>query len=688
MNSPLHSTPQQVDPLADSETYRALIKHIPQGYCIIDVLFDDQQQPFDYRFLEVNPLFEQLTGLVDAVGKTMRQLQPAHEQHWFELYGQVVKTGQSVQVEQQAAHLAGGGWYDVFAFPLGATQPHQVGVFFTDQSERKQREQQQAFLLRFSDRLRAQPNPDAVATCALELLLNQLGLDRCYIGVYRLDEDRGDFTHQVGNERVPPVPDRVRLSDFPDALRVAFERTLVIDDVSQAAGLTDRDRQNLGALGFGALVAATLRLGANHPLWAIIAISARPRRWSPAEINLIEEITERTWAALERAKAEEILQQAETTYRTQLEAQVARRTAELAASQQLVQATLDSSPALIQVFEAVRSPAGEIVDFVWTLLNPAAERLFTNLIGQRLRQQHPDVGATGIFDLFKRVVETGISNQSERHYVHEPLKGWFYESAVKLGDGVATTTTDITARKQAEEALLEADRRKDEFLAMLAHELRNPLAPVRNGLQLLAQTHADDPVLSTLLPVLNRQMDHLLRLVDDLLDVSRIRRGRIELRKGPLDLIQVVGQAIDALQPLYRGSARQLHTGLPSVPLQIEGDATRIHQVVTNLLTNGLRYTRAGGQVWLTLERVGDQAVLRVRDNGIGLTADQLDAIFELFVQVDTSLARSHGGLGVGLTLVKELVHLHGGRIEAQSAGLEQGSEFSVYLPILLTQPI
>ena len=279
-NYPLHATDQQPDPLSDGEKYKALIRHINQGYCVIDVIFDEQQQPTDYRFLEVNPLFEQLTGLVDTVGKTMRQLQPDHEQHWFELYGQVAKTGQSVQMEQQAAHLVGGVSYDVFAFPFGTTQPYQVGILFTDSSQRKQREQQQAFLLQFSDLLRAQPNPDAVANCALQLLLQQLELDRCYIGVYRLEEDRGDFTHQVGNERVPPVPASVRLSDFPDALRVAFDRTLVIDDVGQAAGLTGMDRQNLDALGFSALVASTLRHGERHPLWSIVAISARPRRWT------------------------------------------------------------------------------------------------------------------------------------------------------------------------------------------------------------------------------------------------------------------------------------------------------------------------------------------------------------------------------------------------------------------------
>lgn len=175
-----------------------------------------------------------------------------------------------------------------------------------------------------------------------------------------------------------------------------------------------------------------------------------------------------------------------------------------------------------------------------------------------------------------------------------------------------------------------------------------------------------------------------MRLVDDLLDVSRISQGKIELHKQRIDLVQVVDQALRAIQPQYAASGRQLSAQLPDAALYVDGDGTRLHQVVTNLLSNGLRYTHAGGQVWLSLERLAEQALLRVSDNGIGLAADQLDVIFELFVQVDTSLARSHGGLGVGLALVHQLVQGHGGRIEARSRGLEHGSEFIVYLPILM----
>lgn len=258
------------------------------------------------------------------------------------------------------------------------------------------------------------------------------------------------------------------------------------------------------------------------------------------------------------------------------------------------------------------------------------------------------------------------------------------ELEVTLVQETAERTWDAVERAKAEEALRQANRRKDEFLAMLAHELRNPLAPIHNGLQALTMTQSNDPIVTGLLPIMNRQMEHLVRLVDHLLDVSRISRGKIDLRKELVDLRQIINEAIDAIRPQYASAHRQLTSKLPAFPVKLNGDATRLHQVIVNLLTNGLRYTHETGQVWLSLEQVGQEAVLRVGDNGIGLAADQLQAIFELFVQVDMSQTRLKGGLGLGLALVRQIVDMHGGRVEAYSAGLEKGSEFVVHLPLSL----
>ena len=252
---------------------------------------------------------------------------------------------------------------------------------------------------------------------------------------------------------------------------------------------------------------------------------------------------------------------------------------------------------------------------------------------------------------------------------------------------------DINERRRAEEALRLADRRKDEFLAMLAHELRNPMATIRSGLQILSLTDGKDQttgptvgsqtIAASTVAMMNRQTDQLVRLVDDLLDVSRISQGKIELKTQRVNLVNVVAQAAEAVQSLYQQQGRRLQVKLPTAPIEVEGDGARLSQVVTNLLTNGARFTADGGQVWLKLEHQAQEAILQVADNGIGLGSDQLTAIFELFVQVDTSTARSKGGLSLGLTLVKRLVELHGGRVEAQSEGLGRGSTFTVRLPTL-----
>jgi PAS domain S-box-containing protein len=251
-------------------------------------------------------------------------------------------------------------------------------------------------------------------------------------------------------------------------------------------------------------------------------------------------------------------------------------------------------------------------------------------------------------------------------------------------DGWVAVVIDIDARKRAEQALQEAHRRKDEFLATLAHELRNPLAPIRNALHILKQPTANKEVLRQVREMAERQVQHMAKLLDDLLDVSRISRGRIELAKETVDVAAVISRTVDAVGPLFEEREHQLTVSLPPVALQILADPTRLEQVLTNLLNNAAKYTDPGGNVWLTAERDGGEVVLRVRDTGIGIATDMLPKIFDLFVQAERRLDRSHGGVGIGLTLVKQLIELHGGTVDAHSAGLGQGSEFVVRLPAAL----
>ena len=232
-------------------------------------------------------------------------------------------------------------------------------------------------------------------------------------------------------------------------------------------------------------------------------------------------------------------------------------------------------------------------------------------------------------------------------------------------------------------ALEEEDRHKNEFLAMLAHELRNPLAPICNAVQLLGTSAASDAPTAKVREVLRRQLDHLVRLVDDLLDVSRINQGKIELQCQSLDLADVLEHAVEISRALIEASGHTLSVTSPTEPVCVYGDAVRLTQVVANLLNNAAKYTLAGGQIRLSVEREAGEAVLRVQDNGIGIPAEVLPRIFDLFVQADHPLARAQGGLGLGLSLVRTLVELHGGTVRACSAGAGQGSELTVRMPLL-----
>ncbi len=230
--------------------------------------------------------------------------------------------------------------------------------------------------------------------------------------------------------------------------------------------------------------------------------------------------------------------------------------------------------------------------------------------------------------------------------------------------------------------LHEADRRKDEFLAMLAHELRNPLAPIQNALAILALPAASEATIAQAKEVLHRQVQHLTRLVDDLLDIARISRGKIELRKERVALEMVVGRAVEAARPLIDARQHALMVNLPPEPMSIDVDPTRIAQVISNLLNNAAKYSDPRGQIDLTARREGGHLTIKVSDQGIGVSPELLPSIFDLFVQASRGHDRTHGGMGIGLTLVRRLIELHGGTVEAASEGPGRGSEFTIRLPL------
>jgi PAS domain S-box-containing protein len=337
------------------------------------------------------------------------------------------------------------------------------------------------------------------------------------------------------------------------------------------------------------------------------------------------------------------------------------------------------------IVQMIFDESGKAIDYLFIETNPSFEKQvgMFGVQGKRMRELAPDIEDQW-FEIYGNVALTGEPSRFESH--SEQLHRWFSAYAFRYGAPedrqVVILLNDITARKQSEEALREADFRKDQFLALLAHELRNPLAPIRNGVEILRMSAATTAPSTQLLAMMERQLVHMARLLDDLLDVSRIANGMIELRKERMDVAQAVQAAVEASRPLIDSLGHRLVVSLPPQPVMLDADPIRLTQIASNLLNNAAYYSSPGGQIHLSVERHGSELVLSVKDSGIGISPEDLDSIFELFVRVGPQFSRRQGGLGIGLSLVRTMVDLHGGRVHARSAGTGRGSEFIVKLPI------
>jgi PAS domain S-box-containing protein len=348
---------------------------------------------------------------------------------------------------------------------------------------------------------------------------------------------------------------------------------------------------------------------------------------------------------------------------------------------------LETSVVPFTILTPVCRGGGPIVDFAWTYVNPAAARALgrdvAELIGRNISTVLPEAwDPPGLLVRYIRVLESNEQSEFEmRTSATHQGDRWYNILAAPLEGSVAVWFTNITGRKNYEEALREADRRKDEFLATLAHEMRNPLAPIRQGVRIAGAAKSSDAQRRWSHAMIERQVQHMSLLLDDLLDVSRIGRGTLLLRRSNEVLSVVLDTALEAARPHFEAKRHRLEKSLPAEPVILEIDPVRIAQVLGNLLTNAAKYTDPGGEIKVSAGREGADFVIRVRDNGIGLTQDQQSHVFEMFSQVPAALEKSQGGLGIGLALARGLVELHGGTIQAVSAGLGRGTEVIVRLP-------
>ncbi|UUO08399.1 PAS domain S-box protein [Blastopirellula sp. J2-11] len=489
------------------ERYRTLFNTIDEGFCVVEMIFDDAGKPIDYQFLELNPAFEKQTGLVNAAGKRMRELAPDHEEKWFEIYGQVAVTGDSTRFVHQAKALDG-RWFDVYAFRVGSESSQRVALLFTDITQRRQTEQD-----RRDSEERFRTLVEQVQDYAIFMTDPQGRATSWNEGVQRvLGFDESEFIGQ-------------------DIVSLIFTPEDVVSGIAQA------ELDQAAAVG-----------------------SASDDRW------MLRKDGTRFWAA------------------------------------GVTTGLLDEDEKLLGFMKVMR-------------------------------------------------------DQTERKRLEDELR-------------------------QVAADLSESDRRKTEFLATLGHELRNPLAPIRTGLEVMKVVKDNPELIENVRSTMERQTQQMVRLIDDLLDVSRITRGRIELRTSQITLGEIIRSAVEATQPFVDEAGHTLQVTLPESPILLDADPNRLAQVFSNLLNNSSKYTPDGGHIWLMAQCENGEVAVTIKDDGLGIPLDQQSQIFEMFAQIDRPLEKGYTGLGIGLTLVKQLVELHGGTIDVQSDGPDQGSEFCVRLPI------
>ncbi|QNE32501.1 PAS domain S-box protein [Sphingomonas sp. NBWT7] len=614
---------------ASEAKYRSLFETMGQGYCELELIRDEEGRAFDQLYLEFNPAFERLFGIAvsEAKGRRASEVFPGLELHWTEGFDQVARTGVPERIEYPVSNL--NRWFEVFAYPGGGDR---VVVLYEEITDRKQAEEalraseeRQAFLLRFSDSLRAEPDVDAIAHRAITLLLSHMNLDRCYITYYRPEEDVAEFPYQTGNATVPALPSTVRLSDFPDAYEQVLDRTFVVEDDFARRGLTAEERANSKALGMRAMVASTIRRGEKMPLCSMAAVSSRPRHWSSAEIALVEEVAERTWATIERVRAETALLESEHRF------------------QQFAKA---STAGLW-----VRDATSLNMEFV----SPAVANIYgtklDNLLGDMTKWMAmivPEDHKSALEHL-----EAARSGQTAQHVfrIRRPSDGafrWIRNTDFPLRDNghiarIGGIVEDITETRRLQE-------RQQVLLAELQHRVRNILAVTRSIISRSndGERSTEDYVahLQGRIAALARTQALLTRTAGTNVDLELLIRDEIVAQAASEDQVSLFGEPVVVS------------------PKIAEVLTLAIHELATNATKYGA-FSRASGRLdvsWQVEARDGSQwLVILWQEHGVPI--------------VDAVPRRE----GFGTELIRRRIpyELRGyGSVELRPGGLEARIEF------------
>lgn len=554
-------------------------------------------------------------------------------------------------------------WYEVNVYPAQGG----LSVYFRDVTARMREESRRNALFRLTEIFRDLTTSGEITYKASEILGETLGVSRVGYGTIDPVAETMHVFREWNAPGVQPLEAELDLRDygsFIDDLKDG--RFIAIDDV-ELDGRTVPAASALKARSAASFVNVPV-IEKNRLVAVMYVNHAEVRHWSAEELAFIREVAERTRTASERQRSQDAL--------SELAVYSERR-------RRLYETFLENSPDLAYVFDLSHRfiYANKVLLTMW-------RRTWDEAIGRNCLELGYEPWHAEMHD---REIEQVISSkQSVRGEV--PFDGAYgrriyeYIFVPVLGpdgevEAIAGTTRDVTERKQAEEGLKDTNRRKDEFLAMLAHELRNPLAPISAAAEVLEKFALDEKMTKRTSQIISRQVKHMTALVEDLLDVSRVTRGLVTINKVPLDLKSVVYSAVEQVRPFIEAQGHHLLFDLGAETAYVAGDQKRLVQIVTNLLNNAAKYTPQGGAIRVAMKMHKDMLALSVEDNGIGIPADLQPHIFDLFTQADRTSDRTQGGLGIGLALARNLTEMHGGKISCHSEGKGTGSQFTVLLP-------
>lgn len=670
------------------EKYRTLFTSIEQGYFLVDVVFDENDQAVDIVCLETNAAAIEIVG-EDFTGRQLSEISLVCEPRWYNIFGQVVRTGKGERLEEYAE--LNQKWYDFYISKVGDDDSRRVAVIFQNVTRRKRREANAAFLSEIAAdfaRLSAADEIMQIVGAKIGAYLNLSVCAFAEIGATEQDAVINYAWHRSGALNVVNV---YHLSEFvtDEFFRAARNQETIVVSNTQSDPRTVAEKY--AALNIHAFVSVPFYKDGE---WKFLlnVYDSYPRHWHADEIHLIQELSNQIFPRLERVQVEAALQESEERFRLSTYAVDG-----VVYDWDLQTDRVYRSEGLYRLIGIHPEDVPADKDWWSTRVHPE------DLVELRMKMasilQGGSDGQRLALGGYRYEFEYRVRHQNG-HWIDVWDRGYLIHNQQGKVVRVVGSTTDITSRKQAEqerEQLLArertareqaeaANRIKDEFLAVVSHELRSPLNPILGWSKLLRTRQLDQQKQEYALEVIERSAQIQAQLINDLLDVSRILRGKLSLNKTVVDLGLTIQAALETVQLAVEAKSIQICTQLDSTFRLVSGDADRLQQVVWNLLSNAVKFTPEGGRVEVRLEYLDPHAQITITDTGRGIHPSFLPHVFDRFRQEDATTTRQFGGLGLGLALVRYLVELHGGQVEAASLGEGQGATFTVKLPLLPLQ--